>query len=147
MMSADDGGTEKRRRRQKFMYAYNTVMCLGGGPPMVLAPDLTRRLLKWPHDDPVMMGIYGSIVTSVGLLSAAALRDESRYQDFLPLLYAQIMYKTITCLLIANRLRRKEASSWGVHFMLWYFVLYLVLLSGAVPWRAGACAGTGGDSA
>jgi len=140
MMSDNESGMEKRKRRQRFMYAYNTVMCFSAGPPMVLAPDFTRRLLKWPHDDPVMMGIYGSIVTSVGVLSAAALRDESNYEKFLPVLYTQIMYKTATCLLIANRLRRKEASSWGVHFILWFFVLYIVLLSGAVPWRANGSA-------
>ncbi|MEW6555368.1 MAG: hypothetical protein AB1384_13915 [Actinomycetota bacterium] len=130
---------EKKKRWQKFMYAYNTVMCFSAGPPMVLAQGFTRKLMKWPHDDPVMMGIYGSIVTSVGVLSASALADESKYEKMLPVLYAQIMYKTATCLLIANRWRKKEASSWGMHFIFWLFVLYIVFLSQAIPWKAGAC--------
>ena len=141
-MAADRGHLEDLRRRQKFMYAYNTVMCFSAGPPMVLAPDFARKLLKWPYEDPVMMGIYGSIVTSVGVLSAAALRGEEKYDRFLPVLYTQIMYKTLTCLLIARRLMRKEASSWGVHFILWFFVLYIALLARAVPWK-GAVTGFG----
>ncbi len=136
---------EKKKRWQKFMYGYNTVMCFSFGPPMVLLGDFTRKVMKWPHDDPVMMGIYGSIVTSVGVLSAAALADESRYEKMLPVFYTQIMYKTATCLLIANRLRKKEASSWGMHFILWFFVLYIVLLAQAIPWKSGACCAESGE--
>jgi len=138
-MADTAGYGDKKKRWQKFMYGYNTAMCLSAGPPMVLAPNFTRKVLNWPYDDPVMTGIYGSIVTSVGILSAAALADESKCEKFLPLFYTQIMYKTATCALIANKLRKKEASSWGLHFFLWFFVLYIVLLSRAIPWKAGEC--------
>jgi hypothetical protein len=138
-MSDSDSYREKKKRWQKFMYAYNTVMCFGVGPAMVLAPDLNRKLMNWPYEDPVMMGIYGSIVTSVGVLSASALADESKYEKMLPVFYTQIMYKTVTCLLIANKLRKKEVSSWGLHFMFWFFVLYVALLAQAIPWKAGTC--------
>ncbi|MDI6830718.1 MAG: hypothetical protein QME88_05215 [Actinomycetota bacterium] len=134
-MAGDDNRLKSEKSRLRFMYAYNTAMCFSAGPPMVLAPDLVRKLLKWPHEDPVMMGIYGSIVTSVGVLSAAALRDEEKCERYLPVLYTQIMYKTLTCLLIARRLLRREASSWGMHFILWFFVLYIALLARAVPWK------------
>lgn len=140
-MAGNEGYWEKKKRWQKFMYGYNTVMCFSAGPPMILLQDLTKKLLKWPYDDPVMMGIYGSIVTSVGVLSATALKDESRYEKFLPVLYTQIMYKTVTCALIANKLRKKEASSWGLHFILWFFAAYVVMLANAIPWRkSGTCA-------
>ena len=142
-MAVNDAYLEKKRRWQRFMYGYNTVMCFSAGPPMVLMGDLTRKLMKWPHDDPVLMGIYGSIVTSVGALSAAALRDESKYEAYLPVLYTQIMYKTATCALIANRLRKKEPSSWGTHFILWFFVLYVILLAQAIPWRKLRSGGVG----
>jgi len=138
-MADADSYREKKKRWQKFMYGYNTVMCFSAGPPMFLAPGLTKKLVNWPYDDPVMMGIYGSIVTSVGVLSAAALKDESKYEMFLPVLYTQIMYKTVTCALIANRLRKKEASSWGMHFLLWFFALYIVFLSQAIPWKSSEC--------
>ncbi|RJP32991.1 MAG: hypothetical protein C4536_04535 [Actinobacteria bacterium] len=143
-MGDNAGYLEKKKKWQKFMYGYNTAMCLSAGPPMVLAQGFTRKLLKWPYDDPVMMGIYGSIVTSVGVLSAAALQDEAQYEKFLPILYTQIMYKTATCALIAGKLRKKEVSSWGLHFILWFFVLYIVLLSQAIPWKKGACCGEEG---
>jgi hypothetical protein len=123
---------KKRKNWRRFMYGYNTVMCLSAGPPMVLFPGFTRKLLNWPYEDPVMMGIYGSIVTSVGALSASALLDESKQDKYVPLFMVQIMYKSATCALIANRLRKKEASSWGTHFILWFFVLYIVLLAGAI---------------
>lgn len=145
-MADSEAYREKKKRWQKFMYGYNTVMCFGFGPPMVFLGDLTRKLMKWPYEDPVMMGIYGSIVTSVGALSAAALRDEERYEAFLPVFYAQIMYKTATCLLIADRLRKKEPSPWGMHFILWFFVLYIALLAQAIPWKA-VCSGTGPGAA
>jgi hypothetical protein len=76
-MAGNEDYWEKKKRWQKFMYGYNTAMCFSAGPPMILLQDLTKKLLKWPYDDPVMMGIYGSIVTSVGVLSATALKDES----------------------------------------------------------------------
>ena len=138
-MADADGYREKKKRWQKFMYGYNAVMCFSAGPPMVLAGGFTRKLMKWPYDDPVMMGIYGSIVTSVGALSAAALADESKRESYLPVFYTQIMYKTATCALIANKLRKKEASSWGMHFILWFFVLYIILLAQAIPWKASKC--------
>jgi hypothetical protein len=136
-MAENEGYREKKKRWQKFMYGYNAAMCFSAGPPMVIAQGLTRKLLNWPYEDPVMMGIYGSIVTSVGVLSAAALKDEANYERFLPVFYTQIMYKTATCALIANKLRRKEVSSWGLHFILWFFVLYIILLAQAIPWKTG----------
>lgn len=138
-MAADDAYREKKKRWQKFMYGYNTAMCFSFGPPMVFMQGLTRKLMQWPYDDPVMMGIYGSIVTSVGVCSAMALKDEAKYEAFLPVLYTQIMYKTVTCALIANKLRKKEVSSWGLHFILWFFVLYIAFLAQAIPWKAGGC--------
>jgi hypothetical protein len=134
-MTCDEHYLESKRKWQRFMYGYNTVMCLSGGPPMVLMQKLTRKLLNWPYDDPVMMGIYGSIVTSVGVLSASALMDESKFDKHLGVFYTQIMYKSATCLLIVNKLRKKEVSSWGLHFFLWFFVVYIVMLAKAIPWK------------
>ncbi len=120
---------EKGKRWRRFMYGYNSVMCFSAGPPMVLFPAFTKKLMNWPYEDPVMMGIYGSIVTSVGVLSASALLDESKQEKYLPVFLVQIMYKSASCALIANRLRKKEASSWGMHFLLLFFLLYIVLLA------------------
>jgi hypothetical protein len=69
-------------------------------------------------------------------LSATALKEESKCEEFLPLLYTQIMYKTATCAIIADKLRKKEVSSWGLHFILWFFVLYIALLAKAIPWKS-----------
>lgn len=134
-MTCDEHYLENKKKWQRFMYGYNTVMCFSAGPPMVLMQKLTRKLLNWPYDDPVMMGIYGSIVTSVGILSASALMDESKFEKHLPVFYTQIMYKTMTCLLIADKLRKREVSSWGLHFLLWFFVAYILMLAKAIPWK------------
>ncbi|MFW6113914.1 MAG: hypothetical protein ACOC78_03215 [Actinomycetota bacterium] len=134
-MAGIEGNLEKKRRWQRFMYGYNTVMCFSFGPPMIVMQKLGRKILDWPYEDPVMMGTYGSIVTSVGILSASALMDESKHERYLPVFTTQIMYKTMTCALIANKMRKKEVSSWGIHFLFWFFVVYIVLLAGAVPWK------------
>ena len=134
-MTCDEHYLENKKKWQRFMYGYNTVMCFSGGPPMVFTQKLVKKLMDWPYDDPVMMGIYGSIVTSVGVLSASALVDESKFEKHLGVFYTQIMYKTATCLLIANKLRKKEASGRGLHFFLWFFVVYIVLLAKAIPWK------------
>lgn len=134
-MTDKESYLEKKGKWQRFMYGYNTVMCFSAGPPLVMMPDFCRKVLNWPYDDPVMMGIYGSIVTSVGVLSASALSDESKRERYLPVFLTQIMYKTATCALIVRRLRSKEVSSWGLHFFLWFFVVYIVLLAKAIPWK------------
>lgn len=134
-MRESTSGTDRKKRWRKFMYAYNTAMCLSLGPPMILYQKLPRTILKWPYEDPIMMGIYGTIVTSVGTLSAAALRSEEAQERFLPVFYIQIMYKTLTCALLARELRKKEANPWGLRLIFWFFVAYVAMLAAAVPWK------------
>ncbi|MDY6795564.1 MAG: hypothetical protein SWK76_09860 [Actinomycetota bacterium] len=134
-MACEEQRLERKKSWRKFMYGYNTVMCLSFGPPMIIMQKLGRKILDWPYEDPVMMGTYGSIVTSVGILSASALMDESKQDRYLPLFETQIMYKIMTCALIANKMRKNEVSSWGIHFLFWFFVVYIVLLLGATPWK------------
>ena len=117
---------------RRFMYGYNVALCLTLGPAMMLRQSLPRRLLRWPWEDPVMMGIYGSMVTSVGLLSAAALLDEKKEQSYLPVFYAQMLYKSMTCLLLRSRLRRGGNGRWGMRVLFWFFASYIVMLAGAV---------------
>ncbi|WP_287152899.1 hypothetical protein [Candidatus Solincola tengchongensis] len=135
-MSGETGAGEKLKRWRRFMYAYNTAMCLSLGPPMILFQKLPRAILKWPYEDPVMMGIYGTIVTSVGACSAAALRSEKTQERFLPLFLVQMLYKTMTCALLAKELRKKEVEPWGLRLILWFFVAYIAMLAGTAPWKA-----------
>ncbi len=134
-MAEEASGREGLKKWRKFMYAYNTAMCLSLGPPMVLYQKLPRAVLKWPYEDPLMMGIYGTIVTSVGVLSAAALRSEEAQERFLPLFLVQILYKTMTCALLAAGLRKKDVDPWGPRLILWFFAAYVAMLCGAQPWR------------
>ncbi len=130
---------------RRFMYAWNTVLCLTMGPVLMLRPSLLRRFLRWPGDDPVMTGIYGSIVTSVGVLSAAALADEGKRDRFVPVFHAQLLYKTMTCLMLRRELRRRETGRFGLRVFFWFFVLYIAMLAAAVrrvPDAAGGDDGT-----
>ncbi len=128
-------GNEKLKRWRRFMYSYNAVMCFSLGPPMVIYQKLPRTLLQWPWEDPVMMGIYGSIVTSVGALSAAALRSEEAQERFLPVFQIQMLYKTITCALLARELRKKEVKPWGLWLIFWFFIAYVAMLAKTMPWK------------
>jgi hypothetical protein len=131
-LAAARTGSGRAGSWRRFMYGYNVALCLTLGPAMMLRQSLPRRLLRWPWDDPVMMGIYGSIVTSVGLLSAAALLDEKKEQGYLPVFYAQMLYKSMTCLLLRSRLRRGGNGRWGMRVLFWFFAAYIVMLAGAV---------------
>gem|GEM_PF-2014900 len=117
---------------RRFMYGWNTFFCLTLGPLLMLRPGLLRRFLRWPGDDPVMTGIYGSIVTSVGILSAAALTDESKGERFLPLFQVQLLYKAMTCLMLRRELRRRKSGKLGLRVFFWFFLLYIALLAGAL---------------
>lgn len=102
---------------------------------MIIYQNLPYKLLDWPYDDPVMMGIYWSIVTPVCVLSTAALREEEACERFLPLFYVQILYKSMACALLAKRLRKKEVPSRGLWFLFWFFAAYVAMLAKAIPWK------------
>jgi len=76
----------------RFMYAYTIVGagCLGLG--LILAPHVVASALKWPEQDPVVLGVMASVYVAFGALSALGLRAPLK---FAPILCLQLCYKSI----------------------------------------------------
>ena len=55
-------------------------------------PDLIRSMFAWPSQDPVILGIAGSVYLAFGLLSILGLRSPLKFS---PVLLLQLTYKTV----------------------------------------------------
>ena len=76
----------------KFMYIYTAVSAGGFGLGMVFVPDVIISMLKFPSQDPIVLGAFGCMLISSGILGILGLRSPLK---FVPLLLFQLFYKTI----------------------------------------------------
>ena len=81
-----------RRQWMRFMYRYTILGAGGLGMGIVIMPELTRATLRWPGDDPIPLGIVGSVYVAFAALSVLGLRDPLK---FAPILLLQLCYKSI----------------------------------------------------
>ena len=76
----------------KAMYIY-TIICAGGvGLGVIFMPDVMRSMFGWPVQDPIVLGITGSVYVSFALLSILGLRSPLKFS---PVLLLQLSYKVI----------------------------------------------------
>ena len=91
----------------KFMYIYTIVGAGGFGLGIILAPDALGSALGWPVQDPIVLGITGSVYVAFAILSLLGLLSPLKFS---PVLLLQLCYKAIWLiavilpLLIAGRL-------------------------------------------
>ena len=78
--------------RLKFMYLYTIIGAGGFGLGIILIPDTMISLFKWPAQDPVVLGITGSVYLAFALLSLFGLRSPLKFS---PILLLQLFYKSI----------------------------------------------------
>ena len=76
----------------RIMYIYTIVGAGGFGLCVLLIPDVLKSLLGWPTQDPIVLGIFGSVGVAFGLLSILGLRSPLK---FVPILLLELCYKTI----------------------------------------------------
>jgi len=76
----------------KGMYIYTFLGAGGTGLGIIFMPEVLRSIFGWPSQDPVVLGIVGSVYLSFGLLSILGLRSPLK---FAPLLLLQLTYKVI----------------------------------------------------
>ena len=76
----------------KFMYIYTIVGAGASGLGVLLAPKAACAALGWPRQDPVVLGIVGSVYVAFAVVSAFALRSPLKFS---PVLVVQLAYKTI----------------------------------------------------
>lgn len=76
----------------KGMYIYTIVVAGGFGLGVIFIPSLLRSVFKLPTQDPIVLGIVGSIYLASGLLALLGLRAPLKFS---PLLLLQLCYKAI----------------------------------------------------
>lgn len=76
----------------KFMYLYTLVGAGGFGLGMIVIPGQMRAIFGWPGQDPIMLGICGSVYLAFALLSTLGLKSPLKFS---PILLLQLVYKLI----------------------------------------------------
>jgi hypothetical protein len=76
----------------KLMYIYTIIGAGGVGLGIVIMPDVMRSIFSWPSQDPIVLGVVGSVYIAFGLLSILGLRSPLK---FAPVLLLQLSYKVV----------------------------------------------------
>ena len=76
----------------KGMYIYTIVGAGGFGLGIIFVPKVMRTMFSMPGQDPIVLGITGSVYLSFALLSILGLRSPLK---FAPVLLLQLCYKIV----------------------------------------------------
>jgi len=76
----------------KGMYIYTIVGAGGFGLGMIIMPGFMQSSFGWPSQDPIVLGICGSVYFAFALLSILGLRSPLK---FAPVLLLQLSYKVV----------------------------------------------------
>jgi len=81
-----------RRGWLKGMYIFTIIHAGGSGLGIILIPSTVRSIFGWPSQDPIVLGICGSVWVAFGILSLLGLRSPLKYS---PVLLLQLSYKAV----------------------------------------------------
>ena len=84
--------TSIRWKWLKGMYIYTIIGAGGAGLGIITMPDLMGSIFGWPGQDPIFLGVVGSVYFSFGLLSILGLRSPLKFS---PVLLLQLTYKVV----------------------------------------------------
>ena len=112
-----------RRGWLKVMYMYTLVVSGGMGLGMILFPDTVQSILRFPPQDPVMLGVCGSIFLALGLISLMGLRSPLK---FAPVLLLELVYKPIWLVAVALPLFLEGRFPFYVVTMSAIFITFIV---------------------
>lgn len=87
-----------RWRWLRGMYVYTAVAAGLFGLAMLTVPGAVKSALCLPDQDPIVLGIVGSVYAAFGVLSLFGLRAPLR---FAPVLLLQLVYKSIWFVAVA----------------------------------------------
>ncbi len=79
-----------RWRWLRFMYLYTIVGAGGYGLALLVMPATVKAVCRWPGEEPIALGIVGSVYLGFGIASIFGLRDPLK---FVPILLLQLCYK------------------------------------------------------
>ncbi len=112
-----------RRGWMQFMYLYTIVGAGGFGLGFLIAPDSMKAMFRWPGDEPLALGIAGSVFVAFAVLSVFGLRDPLK---FAPVLLLSLCYKSIWFLaVVLPLLIRGRFPDYGV-LTAFIFATYII---------------------
>jgi hypothetical protein len=76
----------------KGMYIYTIVGAGLFGLGIIVIPEVIKTIFTWPVNEPIALGIVGSVYVAFGLSSILGLRSPLK---FVPVLLMQLCYKSI----------------------------------------------------
>jgi len=114
----------------RAMYLYTIFGAGGFGLAVLFFPSKIQSLLRFPPQDPVTLGLYGSVALASGLVAILALRSPLK---FVPLLLLQLVYKPIWLIVVAIPLFIKGQFPLYVVFISAVFITYIVGNLIAIP--------------
>ena len=76
----------------KAMYIYTIFGAGGLGLGMIVIPEVIKSMFGWPVEEPIIMGIVGSVYVAFAILSIFGLRSPLK---FVPVLLLQLLYKSV----------------------------------------------------
>lgn len=76
----------------KGMYIFTIVVAGGFGAGLIFMPNQMQSCFKMPTQDPIVLGILGSVYVAFALLSILGLRSPLKFS---PILLLQLGYKAI----------------------------------------------------
>jgi hypothetical protein len=118
-----EGNVSIRRGWLKVMYMYTLVVSGSMGLGMILFPDTVQSVLRFPPQDPVMLGACGSIFLALGLISLMGLRSPLK---FAPVLLLELVYKPIWLVAVALPLFLEGRFPFYVVTMSAVFITFIV---------------------
>ena len=107
----------------KAMYIYTLVVSGSVGFGMILVPSAIQSVFRFPPQDPVMLGLGGSLFLALGLVSILGLRSPL---NFTPVLLLELFYKPIWLVAVALPLFLKGQFPFYVVFMSLVFVTFII---------------------
>jgi hypothetical protein len=114
----------------KAMYIYNIFGAGGFGLALLFFPGTIQSMLRFPPQDPVTLGLYGSVLLAVGLISIVALRFPLK---FVAILFIQLVYKPLWLAVVAIPLFLKGQFPFYVVFISAVFLTYIIGNLIAIP--------------
>ena len=115
----------------RFMYVYTIAGAGALGLGIVIVPDAVRSVLGWPAQDPIMLGLTGSVYTAFAILSLMGLRSPLK---FAPVLMLQMCYKLVWLLsVILPQLTAGRLPAHAVPLAV-IFASYIIGDLIAIPW-------------
>ena len=76
----------------KGMYVYTIIGSGGFGLGAIAIPNVMESVFNWPNQDPIVLGVTGSVNLAFAILSMLGLRSPLK---FVPVLLLQLCYKVV----------------------------------------------------